>query len=471
METTINKISDVEYDLEIRATAEDLAEELVSALKSQRSRTNLKGFRKGKVPINVVKKLYGKALAYGVAEKSIQETYESSVMKPSEHEVLGRPKITTLDYEMDGDLFAVVRFGVRPEINLAALEGEQISKLVQPVSEEDVEKELEAFLEQKAEFVDYAEAVRPEDLVIVDLQHIDENDEPIVGRLQEGLSFHLADKRVKDEFRDAVVGTNVGDVVTVTMSHDHEDGSTHSDRYLTTITGVKERIMPELTDELVKETTQDKFETVDAFRDELRREIEKNWTKQSRELLEGMIVERLLEMNEVEVPESVIELYLDSFVEDVKQQGKGEFPEGFDEVAFRAEMTPDAERQGRWMLLRDDIIDKQSIEVTDEQVDEYILGEAGLEGIDPQMVLQYYRNIPGMLERTKQRVISERVFNFLIEQFEVVEKDRDAFQAERDEALEAKRKLEGDTLSDDDKDRSSWWRKPMDKWNQWRNPR
>lgn len=471
MDTTINKVSDVEYDLEIRATANDLKEEFETALRAQRSRTNLKGFRKGKVPINVVKKLYGKALAYGVAEKSIQETYESSIMKPAELDVLGRPKITTLDYEMDGDLFAVVRFGVRPEVELADLTGEKISKLVHEVTDEDVEKELEAFLEQKADFVDSDLPVRPDDLVVVDLQQIDEDDNPIPGRKQEGLSFLLSDERVKDAFRDAVVGAKIGDTVTVDMSHSHDDGTEHTDRYSATINEVKERILPELTDELVKETTSDKFETVDAFKAELRNEIEKSFGKQSRELLEGMIVERLLELNEVAVPDSVVELYLDSFVEDVKRQGKGEFPDGFDEEAFRSEMSGDAVRQGRWMLIRDHIIEKNGIEVTDEQVDAHVLAEAGLEGVDPQMILQYYRNIPGLIDRTRQRVVSEQVFDYLITQFEVVEKDRDAFQEERDAALAAKRKSESGSLSDDDEDRSSWWRKPINKWNQWRNPR
>ncbi len=471
MDTTINKVSDVEYDLEIRATADDLAEEFTSALKVQKTKTNMKGFRKGKVPLNVVKKLYGKAIAFGVAEKSIQETYESSVMEPAELDVLGRPKITKLDYEMDGDLFAVVRFGVRPDLDLAPLEEETISKLVHEVTDEDIEQELEGFVEQKADFVDSELPVRADDLVVVDLQQVDDDDEVIAGRLQEDLSFHLADTRVKDEFRDAVVGSNVGDVVTVTMSHSHDDDTVHTDRYAATIKGVKERILPELTDELVKEATQDKFESVEAFRDELRKELEKSWQKQSGELLEGMMVDRLLELNPVDVPDSVVELYLDSFVEDVKRQGKGEFPDGFDDEAFRGEMKDDAVRQGRWMLIRDRIIDQQKIDVSDEQVEKHVLGESGLEGIDPEMILQYYRQIPGMMERTKQRVVSEAVFDFLQTQFEVVEKDRDTFKEEREAELEAKRKSSEDTLSEDDVDRSSWWKKPIDKWNQWRNPR
>ena len=471
MDTTIKKVSDVEYDLEIRATANDLADEFNTALKAQRARTSMKGFRPGKVPIGVVKKLYGKALAFGVAEKSIQETYESSVMQQSEHDVLGRPKITTLDYEMDGDLFAVVRFGVRPDFELAGMEDQTVSRLVHEVTDEEVRQEIEAFLEQRAEYTESEGPVRADQLVVVDLQQVDHDGNPIPGRKDEGLSFYLGKKRVKDEFRDAVVGAKPGDVVTIKMSHDHDDGTSHTHTYLATINEVKDRKLPELTDALVKEATSDKFETADAFRDEVRSQIAKSWEKQSRDLLEGMVVERMLELNPVDVPESVIELYLDSFVDDITRQGEGKVPEGFDEEAFRSEMAPEAERQGRWMLIRDHIIKDREIKVGDEDVEKHILSESGLEGMDPQIIMQYYRNIPGLIERTKQRLVSERVFDHLIERFELIDKSKDEIEAERKEEMEARRKAEASLAGEAEGEGGSWWRKPIEKWNQWRNPR
>jgi len=114
MQTTVNKISDVEYELEIKATAEDLSADLDKAIRSQRGSTTMKGFRPGHVPLSLVKRVHGKALAYGVAENAVQKTYETKVLKAEEYEVLGQPTITDLDYEYEGDLRAVVRFGVRP---------------------------------------------------------------------------------------------------------------------------------------------------------------------------------------------------------------------------------------------------------------------------------------------------------------------------------------------------------------------
>src|SRR5690606_2180891 len=147
--------------------------------------------RKGHVPISVVKKLYGKALAYGVAEESIQKTYETSVLEADSHEVLGRPKITTLDYEPDGDLFAVIRVGVRPEFELASTEGTTVARLVHAISEADVDEELDRIRESRAEQPVKEGLVEPTDHVVVDLQRLDEQGLPLIGQKEEGITFNL----------------------------------------------------------------------------------------------------------------------------------------------------------------------------------------------------------------------------------------------------------------------------------------
>ena len=108
----------VEFELEITATAEDLSPELDKALRVQKGRTTMKGFRPGNVPISLVKKVYGKSLAYGVAENAVQKTFEEKVLQDDEYDVLGQPTITDLTYEYEGDLRAVVKFGVRPDVEV-----------------------------------------------------------------------------------------------------------------------------------------------------------------------------------------------------------------------------------------------------------------------------------------------------------------------------------------------------------------
>ncbi len=481
MQTTIKQVTPVEYDLEIRATADDLAPDLNRVLRQQRTRTNLKGFRKGHVPLSVVKKLYGKALAYGVAEKSIQETYESSVLETEEHEVLGRPKITTLDYELDGDLFAVIRFGVRPDFELADTTGQTISRLAHEVTDEDVAEELDRLREGKATTPVKEGPVEAEDVVVVDLQLLDESGLPVVGSREEEITYHLADERVKEPFRAALLGRSAEDEVVVSMPADaaseSSDGGGEDSRYQVTIREVRAHVLPEVDDDFVKELSDGRIETVDAFRDEVQKQLEDAWSTRSRELFESTIVERMLEINPVDVPETVVDLYLDSFLEDFRRQTKertGEdLPDEFDDEDFRGRYRDEAERQGRWMLIRDHVLKQNEIEVTDEDREAFFAKTAGDGNVDASFLKQYYDSVPGLADRLQQRLTSEKVFAFLGDQFEVVDKDRDALEAERKEKVEAEIKAREEAESmDDDAESKSWWRRPLDRVrNQLKKPR
>src|SRR5688572_14945750 len=114
MQTNIKEVHPAEFEMEITATADDLSPKLQEALRAQRAQTAMKGFRPGKVPMSLVKKMYGRAIAYEIAEKSIQELYEKEVLQSESYDVMGQPRLVALDYEdVDGDMRATVRFGVR----------------------------------------------------------------------------------------------------------------------------------------------------------------------------------------------------------------------------------------------------------------------------------------------------------------------------------------------------------------------
>ena len=150
----------------------------------------------------MVKKLYGKAIAYGVAERSIQQTYESAVMERGEHEVLGQPKITVLDYEMDGELRAVIRFGVRPDFEVSYPKRASVTKLQHEVADDEVDHEIEHLQDAQADLVPVDDKVLEDDFVLVDLQKLDPSTKtPLIGQKREDVTFYLGDQRLRDEFR------------------------------------------------------------------------------------------------------------------------------------------------------------------------------------------------------------------------------------------------------------------------------
>lgn len=453
METTINKVGPVEYELEISATAEDLASDFDKALRTYRKQVDLKGFRKGKVPIGMLKKMYGKTIGHEISEKFVEEVYQETVLEgDEEYDVLGRPTITKLDFRVDDGMDATVRFGVRPEVELADLSEQEIDVLAYEVTEEDVEEELEGLRRKHADVVPHEEEIGEEDYVVADFQRIDpESNTPIIGEKSESEEFFLDSPYLHEELKEALMGKKVGETVRVSLpvpeqaqAAEGEAPATERHHYEITIRETKRRELPELDDAFVGEVTEDQFVSVEELREEIENQLEQFWKQRADNIFQSNIVERMLELHAVPVADSVVEVFLESFKEDLKGQNDGELPEDFDETAFREANRADAEKQARWMIIRDKLIEEEGIEVSDEDLDAFFEKQAAQnEMLDVEQLRRFYSSMPRMKEQANQQVLSEKVFEVLASKFQLVEKDAETLEQEHRERQERMAELAG----------------------------
>jgi trigger factor len=420
METTVNSSNSVEHELVIKGSADELSESIEKGLRTQRTRTTAKGFRPGKVPLSLVKRLYGKAIAYAVAEEKVQEVYKSEVLENDAYDVVGQPVLTELEVDVDSDLNAVIRFGTRPAVTLAETSDVVVPRLRIDIDDSAVDEQVESFRKEHAELTPTDEPAGEKDQVIIDVQEIDADGEPVEGKGHQDQALFLDE--VTDSWRDGLLGKKAGDEARVEVAH----GDDHAHVYKATVKEVKRRELPELDDALVGELTEDRFSSVDELRDAIRSEIRSQSENQGRELFEGALVTVMLERHPVEVPFSAVDLYLDSFVEDVKRQNKGNLPSDFNEVAFRESNRAEAERQARWMFIRDRYMDEHGIDVSDADMDSYFEEQASSEGFDSSMMRKYYDQL-GVTERVRQQMLSRKVFDRLAEGVTVEEHDRDGY--------------------------------------------
>jgi trigger factor len=439
MQTNIRQLNPAEYELEIEAPAGAFSEEIDRALRLQRQKTQMKGFRPGKVPLQLVRKMYGEAIAFGIVEKKVQETYESTVSDNDEYDVLGRPLLTELEFSLDAPLKAIVRFGVRPEIELADVSAEEISRLKMEVDEETIDRQVHRLRTRHAELVpmEEGEGLGEEDQAKIDLQPIDDaSGTPIIGAREEDVTFFLDDEKLKDDLREAMLGRKEGETFRVELEHEEEHGDhthTHRHTYEVTVKEARHRRLPELDEEFIKRMSNDMASTEDELRDYFRREIEIGWQKQAQELVDSQIVERMLALHEFDVPTSVVEMYLDSFIEDVKQRNENKLPESFDEASFREENREEAFSQAKWMLIRDRVIDEAGIALTEEDRERELVQNAAQMGVGVELLQQYYQAMPQLNEQFEQRALSRKVFDHLTTKFTVVDRTSDEFRKMRED--------------------------------------
>lgn len=440
MQTDVRALNDVDYVLDVTVPAEDLQPQIDAALRRERAQMNLKGFRPGKVPMNVVRKMVGPQVSIEVAEQAIGEAYRTAVAENDEVEPIGQPRLVELAFDLDKPdepLKATVQFGVRPAFDLADLSGVPVTRIVRTFTDEDVEADLQRRLDLAATEEDAPEgtAIAAEHVAMVDIQPVD-TEGNATGVKQNAARIVMANPDLRPEMVEALTGLTTGDETTVELphlhgdaeGHDHED---HVDRYRLTVVDVLERVLPEVDAAFVKAQTNGESEDLDDLKGQIREELERSWAARANQALEQKMVEQfvLAHRDVVKVPETLTEASLDALFEDVRQRHEGEIPPTFDLDAWRDENRQQAEDQVRWLLVKDRLIEDEGLEVSNEDFEAEFAKLAG-DGADAELVKQYFTSQPRLLEQMGDQILNQRLFGALEGRFDVVEKTADEIRAE-----------------------------------------
>ena len=440
MPADVRALSEVDYALDLHLPAEELQPQVTAALKGQRAKMNLKGFRPGKVPMSVVRKMVGPQIAMEVAENAIGEAYRTAVAETEDYDVIGQPRLVELDYsgEEGAALKAEVRFSVRPEITLADLDGVPVTRIVKLFTDDDVEADLQRRLDMAAELSDAPEGaeVGATDVVTADIQPVDADGEP-TGPVQHGARLVLADPNLRAELRDALVGQTAGAEVRVELPQlqgdegvaDDEDASELVDRYAVTVQGVQNRVVPELTPEFVSDETDGRTEDPAELRDEIRAELDRSWTQRAQQALEGKMAETFVRAHDFPVPATLVDATLDQMMEELRDKETKRLPEGLDVEAWRDERRPMAEDQVRWLLLKEKLIEVEDLQITEEDFEAEFAKMAGEDG-DTEMIKGFFAQQPQMMDRLADQLANQRIFAALEDRFTIVEKTREDIEAE-----------------------------------------
>lgn len=452
MQTDVRALNDVDYVLDITVPADDFQAQVTDALKKQRARMDLKGFRRGKVPMGVVRKMVGPQVAYDVAERAIGEAYRQAVVAPEELEVVGQPRLVEVNVDMaqpDSDLKATVQFGVRPQFELADLDGVPVTRIVRAFTDDDVDADLQRRRDLAATEEDAPEgtAIGEDHVAVVDIQPVSAEGEP-TGLVQEGARLVLANPDLRPELKEALLGKALGDEATVELPHLHDDEEEtdhdeHVDRYKVTVTGVKTRVVPELDADFVREQTKGETDDVETLKGQIREELDRSWKARAQQALEQKMVEEfvLAHRDVVRVPETLTEAALDAMLDETRQRQGGQLPPTFDADAWRDQNRQQAEDQVRWLLVKDRLVEEEGLEVTNEDFEAEFAKLAG-EGAEAEMVKQYFSQQPRLLEQMGDQLLNQRVFGALEGRFTVVEKTREDIEKEAAERR-AQREAEG----------------------------
>lgn len=403
--------------LEIEVPREDVDARLKEAYKSYSKSLNLPGFRKGKIPVSVVKARFGPAILDEVIAKTEEEFYREASEEKGLHPV-SQATIEESSFEDGEPLRFKASVDVKPEIEIEKYKGLKVVRPVFKIEDDYVDNQLQGMREQNATEKQVDRAAALGDVIQADYIGLDEDGNELPDRKQDDSTFLIGGPNANHDLDNQLVGITVGETRDVHYTHKHDtpDGETHEHevRFRVTAKEIRERELPELDDEFAKDVGP--FESIEDLRQRILDDIQGQADGASRSRLVENIVDELIAQNEFEVPESMVNAYLDNFIEQMKRERQTDEVENEEEV--RENARPGALRGVKRYLILEQIAEKENVEVTEADLDKHLETMSERHNVDGSRIRQILGR-SGQLERIKSDLLDEKVFDFLIEQSKV----------------------------------------------------
>ncbi len=418
MEVLINSKTDVSHEIEIIVPYEELRPHFEKAYREEAKNIVIPGFRRGRVPLQIIKKRFGEAIDHQVIEKLSNEFFREAI-EERDIKPIGQPVLHDLDYKPGEQLTIKVAYDTEPEVTASDYKGIQAERLTHEVTDDEVDDELRG-LQKSQRILDTVEQADDENhLVTVDIQMLDENGNPKPGQRNENMKVELDDENMNRDLIAELYNMKAGEEKDVELTHEHGDHE-HTEHAHIKVKSVEKVTLPEVDDAFADRVSNGEAKTVLELRQLIRTKLEEMWENRYQQQLDNDIVAELVKRNPFAVPEGMVNMVLDDLVKQVQERQPGkEFPPDFDLEQYRESRREEAEFTAKWMYLRDSIIEQEGIKLEDADVEEKAERDSAAMGIDKERLIEFYKSSP----QYTQTILVEKLMDLLRAESEIKEVD------------------------------------------------
>ncbi len=419
MQKNIKNVSETEQELEIILSAEEFGTEYNQELEEAKRNIQIKGFRKGHAPASLIKKLAGPSIEATVAEKMASK-YFGEIADAEKIKPASRAQIIDVAFAPE-ELKITLAYEIHPEFEVKDFSGYTFTQNRYVITDEDITREINLILKGHGTLNTVDEAALSTDTVIGDVYKLNEAGETDDDQKTDNHHFTLEYLPEENPFRKALTGKKAGESVDI---ENDEKESAQPSRFRVAISEIKRLELPELTDELVKEITGSRFESVTDFTADVRIQLEQHFLlKSDEELLESLSA-KLIEENPVPAPNSMIASFSKMLLENAKRQMGGSFPKGFDDEQFRLAMKPNAEKHAQWLMISQKIAEDATLSVSDDDIKAYADKEAEKsESMDAEEILKTYLS-PEFRDYITDTILKEKIYNIIKSRVTITEEEK-----------------------------------------------
>ena len=409
--------------LKITVDNNKFEEAVNKAYNKTKGKYNIPGFRKGKAPKVVIETQYGKGVFYNDAiDMLFPEVYPEAI-KELNIDPIDRPDLDIEEISKDNGLVMVVNVEVKPEFELGAYKGIEISKVDNTVSEEDVEARLNEMVNRNARLTSVEDkALENGDTAVIDFEGF-ENGVAFEGGKGENYNLVIGSNTFIPGFEDQLVGKKAGEEVevnvTIPETYHAENLAGKPVVFNVKVNDVKVKEVPALDDEFAKDTTE--FETLAELRADVKAKLEEQAKNAADAEMRNALVEKVSANTEVEVPEAMVQHQIDNMLMELNYQLQYQglnleqllqmTGRGLDEL--REERRADAERLVKSSLVLEAIAEKENVEANDADVDAELEKMAAMYNMEVEKIKSSLRETD--IEDIKGQIKIRKTLDLLVE--------------------------------------------------------
>lgn len=419
METKVTKSNNFERLIEVSVPENELTPHFNSALEKYRKNLRLEGFRKGKVPMHLVKKLYGDAIKGQALDDVIQSVFQE-VKQKEKLRPIAPAQLDDIDYQPESGLKFKAKVEVVPDIQLKKYKGLSAEKEVYQVDEKDIENAIEELREKNAVMEPVEDEAKQDHYILADLQQVDAGGIPLIGKKYEDRWVHLNDDESND-FTPQLLGVKAGETRRVELEPVEPQAEQNGKDYFDVLVKeVKLKRVPEIDDELAKDVGD--FQTLEDLKKDIREKLEAQSENISKRNLKQKLIDALLKKNDFDLPETMIKNYLEVMVENARHQSaQQQQQQPFDEEAFKNQYRQVASRTIKWELSKGKLVEIESIAVDEADRERFVEQMAKERNVDVKEIKKTLRN-KDTAKRVDDDLLEEKVLAYLETNAKIKEK-------------------------------------------------
>ncbi len=411
-----------EVKLEITVEAEKFDTAIKKVYFKSAKYFNIPGFRKGKAPMNIVEKYYGKEIFYEdafneIAEESLQEAIEENKL-----EIVSRPDIEVTQIEKGKDVIFTAIMQTKPEAELGKYKGIEIKKIEYNVSDEDIEHELGHMQEHNSRLISIEDRpVENGDIATIDFEGFVDG-KAFEGGKAEGHELEIGSNTFIPGFEEQVIGIKIGEEKEIKVKFPEEyfskDLAGKDATFKVKVNEIKKKELPKLDDEFAKDVSE--FDTLKELKEDIKNKQQKQNDEKAKYETQDAVIKAICEEVKVEIPSGMIEMEIDNMLKEIEQRlsYQGLKLEQYIQMMgktmeeVRKEYEPQAIEGIKSRLALEAVIKAEKIEATKEEIDEKMKEMAKSYGKEEDKEFLENENVRKYI---KQGIESEKAIDFLVE--------------------------------------------------------